>query len=79
MIRFELKDTGIGIPDGEKDGVFTDFFRGSNAAAMVTDASGLGLSISKSYIELHGGQIGFISTEGKGSTFWFEIPIKQQA
>jgi signal transduction histidine kinase len=40
-----------------------------------TEGSGLGLYIAKSFIELHGGKIGFKSKEGVGTTFWFELPI----
>lgn len=74
-VRFEVSDTGMGIPVSECPHVFERFHRGWNAAQMKPDASGLSLFIAKHYIEEHQGTIGFTSEEKKGSTFWFELPI----
>lgn len=75
-VHASIKDTGIGIPEDEKRNLFTRFFRGRNAIKMETDGSGLGLFIVKNIIERHGGKIGFESHEGKGTTFYFNIPGK---
>lgn len=75
-VRFEVSDTGIGIPKEELDQVFKEFFRASN---VKTKGSGLGLSIVKGIIEAHGGDIRAESPcpeTGKGCRFTFTIPKK---
>lgn len=74
-ILFCCKDTGIGIPKAEKKKIFTKFHRGEKAIKLSTGGSGLGLFISKAIIEKSGGKILFESQEGKGSTFFFSLPI----
>lgn len=75
-VEFKIEDTGIGIPKDEQPRVFTKFFRGVNAIRLETEGSGLGLFVTKNIIEAHGGKIVFKSGEGKGSIFYFVLPIK---
>lgn len=75
-ILFKIKDSGIGIPEDQKERIFQKFFRAANAMKFVTEGTGLGLFITKNIIEAHGGKIWFESKEGKGTTFYFTLPIK---
>jgi two-component system sensor histidine kinase VicK len=77
-IEFSIKDTGIGIPKELQRRVFTKFFRAPNAMRIETEGSGLGLFITKNIIEAHGGEIWFESEEGKGTTFYFTLPVAQK-
>lgn len=74
-VMLRVVDTGVGIPEEQKSRVFGKFFRGTNATRMETNGSGLGLFITKNIIEAHEGKIWFESQEGKGTTFWVELPI----
>lgn len=77
-VLFTVKDTGVGIPKNQQDKIFTKFFRGENVMRMETEGTGLGLFISKNIIKSHGGKIWFESEENKGTTFYFNLPIKRE-
>ena len=77
-IEVRIQDTGLGIPDREQDKVFTKFFRGTNVIRVDTEGTGLGLYITKHIIEAHGGRIWLESKEGKGTTFFFTIPVRKK-
>jgi signal transduction histidine kinase len=74
-----VTDTGIGIPKGEQDQVFSRFFRTSNARGSGIEGTGLGLAITRGIIEAHGGTIGFDSIEGTGTTFLITLPLAHGA
>lgn len=74
-VEFTVKDTGIGVPESEKDHLFSKFFRATNARKQRPDGTGVGLFLAKKVIDSHDGQIIFESKEGKGSTFGFRLPI----
>ncbi len=70
-----VKDTGIGIAPEDQPRVFERFFRGDHPLVQHHPGRGLSLSIAKSLIELHGGRIWLESETGKGSTFYFTLPV----
>lgn len=71
-----VTDNGVGIPAKDQPKIFSKFFRSGNAAKVDTDGSGLGLFIVQSYVTGWGGKVWFESTEGRGTTFHFSIPLK---
>ncbi len=73
-IEFYVKDSGIGIPKEVGQKIFERFRQGKEGDTRPYGGTGLGLSLSKSLVNLLGGQIGYTSIEGKGSHFYFTIP-----
>lgn len=70
----KVHDTGIGIPEGERSKIFEEFYQGDSSSLGRVGGSGIGLSIAKNYVELHGGKIWVESEGDTGSTFIFTIP-----
>jgi signal transduction histidine kinase len=75
FLEISVTDNGVGIPPEEKDKVFSRFFRAETAHLTGATGAGLGLAITRSLVELHGGRIWFESEPDKGSTFYVTLPI----
>jgi two-component system phosphate regulon sensor histidine kinase PhoR len=74
-VRILVQDNGMGIPAGETAAVFARFARGSNAAALAVPGAGLGLTVARDLIRLHGGTLDLESVEGQGTTARVELPL----
>jgi len=75
-LTYRVTDTGIGIPAEEVENIFAEFRQVDTTITKEYGGTGLGLSITKRLVEMHGGRIGVQSELGKGSTFFFTVPLR---
>ncbi len=78
IIEVIVVDTGIGIPELEQGKIFQRFYRAANALKISPNGIGLGLYAAKDIVARHGGEIWFVSQEGRGAEFHFTLPLRQK-
>jgi signal transduction histidine kinase len=74
-LTYRVSDTGIGIPKEEVENIFAEFRQVDTTITREYGGTGLGLSITKRLVEMHGGRIGVESELGRGSRFFFTVPL----
>ena len=78
-VRVSVSDTGIGIPPEDRERIFERFEQGTMEDGRRPEGAGLGLALSKEFVEMHGGQIWVESEVSRGSTFTFSLPLNRGA
>lgn len=77
MARFAVIDNGVGVPDDEVDMIFTEFHQADHRRDQELGGTGIGLALTRRLVDIHGGSIGVESELGKGSEFWFTMPLAE--
>ncbi len=75
-VEIAVSDTGIGIAPKDQEAIFEEFRQVGSDEARKVEGTGLGLTLTKKFVEMHGGRIWVESEVGKGSTFRFTLPMK---
>jgi CheY-like chemotaxis protein len=75
-VKISVSDNGIGIDKEDQAKIFKEFHQTNQARDEGLGGTGIGLSLTRRLVEIHGGEIGVISALGKGTTFWFSLPLK---
>ncbi len=75
MLRLSVQDSGVGVPAEKRRAIFDDFVQADSSHARRFEGTGLGLAISRRIVEAMGGKIGMLPAEGRGSVFWFTLPL----
>jgi len=78
LITIAVSDTGIGITPADQEAIFEEFRQVGHDDARKQEGTGLGLTLAKKFVELHGGRIGVQSQVGRGSTFTFSLPTRPE-
>ncbi len=74
-IKIVVEDTGMGIEPEDQDKIFTEFYQANRVREEHLGGAGIGLALARRLIDMHEGEMGFTSTPGKGSSFWFKLPM----
>ena len=77
-VRMSITDTGIGIAPENQETIFEEFRQVNTDHTKKPEGTGLGLTLTRKFVELHGGKIWVESAVGEGSTFTFTLPVKQE-
>lgn len=75
-VEISVSDTGIGIAPEDQEAIFEEFRQVGSDDARKREGTGLGLTLAKKFVEMHGGRIGVRSEVGRGSTFTFTLPVR---
>jgi DNA-binding response OmpR family regulator/anti-sigma regulatory factor (Ser/Thr protein kinase) len=78
FLQVDVADTGIGIAPEDQEKIFNRFYRADHPLVQEVAGTGLGLPIAKSFVQIHGGEIGVESEPGRGSTFRFTLPLAER-